>query len=147
MNAFSKTALYAGRTGLPPLVERAVALANDFGFIHCCTPEQGTLLQVLVRGRAGGVIGETGTGCGASLAWMATAVGPKTRLVSIEIDATRAAACQKLFADLPNVTVLHGDWRLTSCGCSTVIAKALVPSFGVPWKDWTGARYLRWRRR
>ena len=111
MNAFSKTALYAGRTDLPPLVQRAVALANDFGFIHCCTPEQGTLLQVLVRGRAGGVIGETGTGCGAGLAWMASAVGPETRLVSVEIDGRRAAACQKLFADLPNVTVLHGDWR------------------------------------
>ena len=112
MNAFSKTALYAGRTDIPPLVQRAVALANDFRFIHCCTPEQGTLLQVLVRGRAGGIIGETGTGCGAGLAWMATAVGPDTRLVSVEIDAARAAASQKLFADLPNVTVLHGDWRL-----------------------------------
>jgi predicted O-methyltransferase YrrM len=112
MNSFSKTALYAGRTDLPPLVARAVALASDLGFIHCCIPEQGALLQVLARGRAGGVIGETGTGCGAGLAWMASAVGPETRLVSVEIDAERAAACQALFADLPNVTVLHGDWRL-----------------------------------
>ena len=112
MNAFSKTALYAGRADLPPLVARAVALANDLGFIQCCFPEQGVLLQVLARGRAGGLIGETGTGCGAGLAWMASAVGPETRLVSVEIDATRAAACKTLFADLPNVTVLHGDWRL-----------------------------------
>lgn len=112
VNAFSKTALYADRTDLPPLVARAVALANDCGFIHCCIPEQGALLQVLARGWAGGIIGETGTGCGAGLAWMASAVGPETRLVSVEIDATRAAACQALFADLPNVTVLHGDWRL-----------------------------------
>ena len=112
MNAFSKTALYAGRTDLPPLVAQAVALATDLGFIHCCIPEQGRLLQVLARGRAGGVIGETGTGCGAGLAWMASAVGPETRLVSVEIDPERAAACRALFADLPNVTVLHGDWRL-----------------------------------
>jgi predicted O-methyltransferase YrrM len=70
------------------------------------------LLQVLARGRAGGVIGETGTGCGAGLAWMASAVGPETRLVSVEVDAARAAACQALFADLPNVTILHGDWRV-----------------------------------
>jgi predicted O-methyltransferase YrrM len=110
--AFSKTALYADRTDLPPLVARAVALANDTGFIHCCIPEQGVLLQVLARGRAGGVIGETGTGCGAGLAWMASAVGPETRLVSVEVDAARAAACQALFADLPNVTILHGDWRV-----------------------------------
>jgi predicted O-methyltransferase YrrM len=112
MDTFSKTALYADWTDLPPRVKQAVALANDMGFISCCTPEQGELLQVLARGRAGGVIGETGTGCGAGLAWMASAVGPETRFISVEIDAARAAACQALFADLPNVTVLYGDWRL-----------------------------------
>ena len=112
MDTFSKTALYAEWTDLPPLVARAVALANHLGFISCCTPEQGKLLQVLARGRVGGVIGETGTGCGAGLAWLASAVGPETQLVSVEIDATRAAACQTLFAALPNVTVLHGDWRV-----------------------------------
>jgi predicted O-methyltransferase YrrM len=112
MGAFSKTAMYTNRSSLPPLVARAVALANELGFIHCCIPEHGELLQVLARGRAGGTIGETGTGCGAGLAWMASAVGPETRIVSVEIDANRAAACKELFAGLPNVTVLQGDWRL-----------------------------------
>jgi predicted O-methyltransferase YrrM len=112
MDTFNKTALYAAWTDLPPLVAQAVALANTLGFISCCTPEQGEMLRVLARGRAGGVIGETGTGCGAGLAWMANAVGPETLLVSVEIDAVRAAACQALFATLPNVTVLHGDWRV-----------------------------------
>lgn len=70
------------------------------------------MLQVLARGREGGTIGETGTGCGAGLAWMVSAVGPETRFVSVEVDAGRAAACQALFAHLPNVTVLQGDWRL-----------------------------------
>jgi predicted O-methyltransferase YrrM len=112
MTAFSKTALYANQPNLPPLVARAVALANEMQFIFCCLPQHGALLQVLARGRAGGIIGETGTGCGAGLAWMASAVGLETRLVSVEIDATRAAACKSLFAGLPNVTVLHGDWRL-----------------------------------
>ena len=111
-DTFSKTALYAGRTDLPPMVTQAVALANRLGFISSCTPEQGELLRVLARGRAGGVIGETGTGCGVGLAWIASAVGPETRLVSVEIDAARAAACQALFAALPNVQVLHGDWRM-----------------------------------
>lgn len=108
----NKTALYNWRTDLPPLVAQTVALANQLGFVACCTPEQGELLQVLARGRAGGVIGETGTGCGTGLAWIASAVGLETQIVSVEIDATRAAACQALFAHLPNVTVLHGDWRL-----------------------------------
>ena len=112
MNAFSKTAQYANRSDLPPLVAQSVAIANDFGFIHCCLPEHGDLLQVLARGRAGGVIGETGTGCGTGLAWMVSAVGRDTRFVSVEVDPVRAAACQKLFAGVPNVTLLQGDWRL-----------------------------------
>lgn len=58
MTEFSKTAQYAGLTDL-----------------------QGRLLQVLARGRAGGLIGETGTGCGAGRAWMASAVGLDTRLM------------------------------------------------------------------
>ena len=41
MDTFSKTALYAEWTDLPPLVAQAVALANNLGFISCCTPEQG----------------------------------------------------------------------------------------------------------
>ena len=51
MDTFSKTALYAAWTDLPPLVAQAVALANNLGFISCCTPEQGELLRVLARGR------------------------------------------------------------------------------------------------
>ena len=109
--AFSKTALYDGLRNLPPLVQESVALANRLNFLHCCIPEQGQLLQLLARARKGGMIAETGTGCGTGLAWIASAVGPETKIISVEIDETRARACQKLFADLPNVTVLAGDWR------------------------------------
>lgn len=111
MAEFSKVAQYADWKNLPPLVERAVALSIEMDFDHSCTPHHGELLAVLARGREGGVIGETGTGCGCGLAWMAEAVTPATRLVSVERDAARAAACQALFADCDNVTVLHGDWR------------------------------------
>jgi hypothetical protein len=62
MDTFSKTALYAACTDLPPLVAQAVALANHLGFILCCTPAQGELLRVLARGRAGGVIAKPGQG-------------------------------------------------------------------------------------
>jgi predicted O-methyltransferase YrrM len=110
--SFSKTALYAGLQGLPPLVEASIALAIRLNFIHCCVPEHGALLQLMARARKGGVIGETGTGCGTGLAWIASAVGPETKIVSVELDVTRARACQELFAGMPNVTVLQGDWRL-----------------------------------
>ena len=38
-------------------------------------------------------------------------MGEETSLVTVEIDDDRAAASARLFADLPNVQVLHGDWH------------------------------------
>ena len=63
------TAAYDGLTGLPPLVERAVDLARRAGFAHSCRPEHGRLLSALAAGA--GTIGETGTGYGVGLAWLA----------------------------------------------------------------------------
>lgn len=103
---------------LPPLVRRAVALAAESGFDASCLPEHGELLRVLARGvAAGGVIGETGTGCGVGLAWLAAGARPGTRLVSIERDARRAAGAARLFEERPGVEVLTGDWpRLREYG-------------------------------
>lgn len=96
--------------GLPGLVRSALAQARALGFMNSCLPEQGRLLEVLARGRAGGRIGETGTGCGIGLAWMAGAVDLGTELVSVERDPRLAAAAAEVFRALPNVTVLRGDW-------------------------------------
>ncbi len=101
---------YAGLTDLPPLVEAALAVASSQGFDFSCAPEQGRLLAVLASGWRGGRIGETGTGCGVGLAWMVEATDPATTFVSVERDATRAASSAELFADRPNVTVVHGNW-------------------------------------
>ena len=60
------TAAYDGLTDLPPLVERAVAIARREGFANSCRPEQGRLLLALAAGAQ--LIGETGTGCGVGLA-------------------------------------------------------------------------------
>jgi predicted O-methyltransferase YrrM len=104
------TAAYHGGTDLPPLVAAAAALAERAGFDLSCLPAHGRLLSVLAAGRPGGRIGETGTGCGVGLAWLASAADPSTRLVSVELDRHRAAAARDLFADVSNVTVLTGDW-------------------------------------
>jgi predicted O-methyltransferase YrrM len=103
------TAAYDGLTDLPPLVERAVDLARRLGFANSCRPEHGRLLRALAAGA--GTIGETGTGCGVGLAWLASGARPGTRLVSVEIDAERAGLVASLFADLPHLAVLPGDWR------------------------------------
>jgi predicted O-methyltransferase YrrM len=99
---------YDGLTDLPLLVERAVDLARREGFAHSCRPEHGRLLHALAAGA--GRIGETGTGCGVGLAWLASGARPGTRLVSVEADAGRAALAAGLFVGQPHVTVIHGDW-------------------------------------
>jgi predicted O-methyltransferase YrrM len=94
---------------LPPLVRRALAAADADGFAHSCRPEQGLLLRTLAQGAAG-LIGESGTGCGVGLAWLASGAAPGVRLVSVERDAARAAVSAEVFADQPQVEVVHGDW-------------------------------------
>ncbi|MER5372044.1 class I SAM-dependent methyltransferase [Streptomyces sp. NPDC002553] len=95
---------------LPPLVRRALAAARAHGFPYSCRPEQGRLLHALAGG-ARGVIGETGTGCGVGLAWLASGAADGVRLVSVERDPERARVAAGVFADRPQVRVLTGDWR------------------------------------
>ncbi|MGW2338194.1 O-methyltransferase [Streptomyces sp. NPDC001685] len=104
------TDAYATEVQYPPLVRRALAVARAHGFVHSCRPEQGRLLYTLAGG-AGRLIGETGTGCGVGLAWLAEGAGPGVRLVSVERDAARARLAAEVFAGRPEVEVLHGDWR------------------------------------
>jgi predicted O-methyltransferase YrrM len=103
------TRAYDGLDGLPPAVAAAVDLARRLGFGLSCLPAQGALLRVLAGGSSG-VIGETGTGCGVGLAWLASGAGPTARLVSVERDGVLAAAARRLFADDPRVAVHTGDW-------------------------------------
>lgn len=104
------TAAYDGRTDLPPLVAAAVATARDSGFGLSCLPAQGELLRLLAAGVGAGVIGETGTGFGVGLAWLASGAHPDARLVSVERDPATAAAARAVFAGVPNVEVVTGDW-------------------------------------
>ncbi len=98
-------------TALPEPVTRALELAARLGFTQSCRPEQGRLLQVLAAG-ATGRIGETGTGCGVGLAWLLAGRRPGVRVVSVEREPERVAAVRELFADVPDLEVLHGDWTL-----------------------------------
>jgi predicted O-methyltransferase YrrM len=103
------TAAYDGLNDLAPLVNQAVRLARREGFENSCRPEHGRLLFALASGAE--VIGETGTGCGVGLAWLTSGAPPGARLVSVELDPGRAALAAELFRGLPQVTVIHGDWR------------------------------------
>lgn len=94
---------------VPPLVREAVALAQRFDFPYTVHPATGRLLSALAGGVGAGVIGETGTGTGAGVAWMLAGASPETRIISIELDEPRATATSELFASHPNVTVLQGE--------------------------------------
>jgi predicted O-methyltransferase YrrM len=108
--ALQGTQAYQGIDDLPPLVQRAVQAAHHHGFAFSCRPEQGRMLYVLAAG-APRRIGETGTGCGVGLAWLASGAAGGTQLVSVERDEERARIAADVFRDCDHVTVLHGDWR------------------------------------
>jgi predicted O-methyltransferase YrrM len=95
--------------GLPPLVTRAVRLAQGLGFAYSCRLEQGRLLHALASG-APSRIGETGTGCGVGLAWLVGAARPGVQITSVERDKSRADRAARLFGGHPNVRVEHDDW-------------------------------------
>jgi predicted O-methyltransferase YrrM len=105
------TAAYRGYAHLPEQVVRAVATAERLGFESSCLPQQGELLRVLAAGVGAGVIGETGTGCGVGLAWLASGAHRGARLVGVERDTQRAAAAAAVFANDVRITVRTGDWR------------------------------------
>jgi len=95
----------------PELVERARQLAAEMQFERSSIPEVGHLLAALAASRPRGRLAEIGTGTGVGSAWIASALTPEASFVTVEVDDDRAAACARLFAGLPNVRVLHGDWH------------------------------------
>lgn len=100
----------SGHASMPVLVSAAVKRAEELDFDLCVRPEIGGLLAVLAAGLPeGSIVGETGTGTGAGLAWMASAASPGVRFVSYELDSARAAAAQELFREHPDVEVVCGD--------------------------------------
>ena len=80
-------------------------------FERSSIPEVGRLLAMLAAQRPRGRFAEIGTGCGVGTAWLASALGPEATLVTVESDGERARAAARLFEELPQVRVVHGDWH------------------------------------
>jgi len=99
------------RSGLPPVVARALELERELGFGRSSIPEVGRLLHMLAGQRGRVRVGEIGTGIGVGAAWIVSALPPAVPFVTVELDNDRAAAAARLFADDENVTVLCGDWH------------------------------------
>ena len=97
----------------PPLVARAIALADSLGYEKSCRPEDGALLHVLAARRGLTRAAEIGTGAGVGAAWIVSALSPQTPFFTAELDPDLAVRAARLFAADPNVTVLVGPWRTT----------------------------------
>jgi len=97
--------------GEPELVGGARRLAAVEGFQNFCIPEVGRLLHVLAASVRNGIVGELGTGCGVGAAWMVSALSRQVPFLTVDSDARLASRVRELFADEPQVTVLHGDWQ------------------------------------
>lgn len=104
------TEAYLGVRNLPPLVEAAVRAAREAEFGLSCLPSHGRLLRLLAGGIDHGLIGETGTGCGVGLAWLASGARPGVRLISIDHDPRLVEIARSVFVHVPSVTVLAGDY-------------------------------------
>jgi predicted O-methyltransferase YrrM len=102
---------YRATTQIPPLVKRAINLAEQMEYTGSCSHETGRLLQLLTGTYLSGVIGEIASGCGVGSAWIVSSLLPSTSFFTVEADAPRAAAVRALFDPLLNVRVIQGDWR------------------------------------
>jgi predicted O-methyltransferase YrrM len=66
---------------------------------------------VLAASRPAGRLAEIGTGTGCGAAWIASSMDEGASFVTVEVDDGRAARCAELFAGVPNMRVLQGDWH------------------------------------
>ena len=96
---------------LPPIVARAKAAAQALALEKSCRDVDGMLLHVLAGRRGLERVAEIGTGTGVGTAWLASALPPGIPLFTAELDERLAGAAAQLFANDPDVDVLHGDWR------------------------------------
>lgn len=86
-------------------------LADESRFTRSCLPEVGRLLHILAGLVRDGVVGEIGCGQGVGAAWIVSALSASVRMVTVEIEPTRAATVASLLAPYPNAHVIQGDWR------------------------------------
>jgi predicted O-methyltransferase YrrM len=102
--------MYRLKTYIPPLVVRAMKLAEQMKTTCTCTSEAGRLLQLLASQLQSGVVGEVGAGCGVAAAWIVSSLSPGTSFFTVEENPMQVAAVRALFDPLLNVRIIHGSY-------------------------------------
>lgn len=119
---------------VPPAVTAARQAAEAAGFTLSCSDPTGRLLRVLAARCVVGVLLEVGTGCGVGAAWIASGMGPGSRLLTFELDLDRAAVAREVLAGFgAAVEVRTGDWRDVDPGAP--VSLAFVDARSGKWED------------
>lgn len=95
--------LFAAETD--KLRDLRLSLKDDISLL----PEEGKLLQLLIRLSGVKKIVEIGTFAGYSALWMSAALAPEGHIHTIEKDPLRAAEARNNLQDCKNVTLLQGN--------------------------------------
>ena len=103
---------YDGADKFPPRVWKAVEITRSQDFPLACIPEVGRLLQICAGLHGVEKVCELGTAYGVGAAWIESGLRPGATLLTVELDAERAAAARALMSDNQSVEVLTGDWSL-----------------------------------
>jgi predicted O-methyltransferase YrrM len=103
---------YGAADLFPARVWEAVELSRSHGFPLACLPEVGRLLRLCAGLRGIERACELGTAFGVGAAWIESGLRPGATLLTIELDAERAAAAHVLFATSDSVEVVAGDWSV-----------------------------------
>jgi predicted O-methyltransferase YrrM len=94
---------------VPALAAKAQAIADEAGFLLSCEPRTGGLLRTLAATKPGGNILEVGAGVGVGTAWLLAGMDANATLVTLEIDEEAVDIVRRVFADEPQVAVVHTD--------------------------------------
>lgn len=109
MNGRCQTVTVSAPPNVPDLVTETLNLSRRRGFITSTRHETGRLLATLAASRTG-TLGELGTGCGVGSAWLSSGARADSRIISAELDPAMAGDVQDIFAEVPNIDVIAGDW-------------------------------------
>jgi predicted O-methyltransferase YrrM len=105
---------FFARALVPPLFASAQAVPGLP--VHEVSPLQGRLLEVLARAVGARSVLEIGTLGGYSTLWLARAVGPAGRVVTLEVSADYADVARRNLAECPWVNVVVGPAADTLAG-------------------------------
>ena len=114
MSAWAEFDEFFARALVPPLYASAQAVPGLP--VHEVSPLQGRLLEVLARAVGAHSVLEIGTLGGYSTLWLARAVGPSGRVITLEVSADYAEVARRNLAECPWVDVIVGPAADTLAG-------------------------------